>query len=698
VIRFKSLTLENFHLARHLVIPFSTDPDRPLSIIRAEPGTGKTTVFRAFRWALYDDAGLPNGGRGYPLASMNHDPARDGRSVGVSAMLDFEVTGSGLPTSYRLKRSVTEDVDEAGRHTRGHADLTLMKEGAHGWTAVDHPEVTLERFFPHDLRDVFFTDGDEAMRFIARDVATSTKRERVRGAIRNLLGIAILEEAERHLDQVQKGFNADVRSRGGNASLKDASDKVEQATELLAQAQDLQKQLLKEHELVDEARSVARQRLDAALQRGNKPELVRQRQEAEATQTSDESEIKGINREKSDLLRQRLVATPFLAEILGRARLRLATLKDEGRIPSNYLPLLRERLDSGRCVCGTELTPGSPHRAEVERLLADQENTSEIKDRLTALFYTVRDLQEDASLSQRLGRLEERALRAQNSYSAAGARIAAIELQIRQLGDVDVEALQAAYIDNDGQLRKLTAQLGMAEADVLNKTRDKSEAEKRRDKLLESAKDAKNLQAKLQVASDLMAVIEGAKKRIQEEKVREVSDEMNKLFRTMIGASTDDAVIKRAEITTDCDVLVYSQTDARMDPDLQLNGASRRAITLAFILALAKISGSSEPNVIDTPLGMMGIQVKQAALDTLIRESAQPVLFLTYAEIRDIEDALDVHAGSTVTLTMTGHYPTYLKNKPPVDGAEILACGCNHRGHCELCERVFTTADQEQAA
>jgi DNA sulfur modification protein DndD len=102
------------------------------------------------------------------------------------------------------------------------------------------------------------------------------------------------------------------------------------------------------------------------------------------------------------------------------------------------------------------------------------------------------------------------------------------------------------------------------------------------------------------------------------------------------------------------------------------------------------------PNVIDTPLGMMGIQVKQAALATLVEESAQPILFLTYAEIRDIEDALDRYAGSKVTLTMTAHYPTYLRNKPPVEGPEILACDCGHRDTCELCERVFTSADLEE--
>lgn len=697
MIRFTSLTLDNFHLARHLVIPFSADPERRLSIIRAEPGTGKTTVFRAFRWALYDDAGLPNGGKGYPLGSMAHKTERDGRAIRISVMLDFDVVGAGTSTSYRLNRSATEDVDDGGVHRRGRSELTLMKEHSGGWMPVEHPDLSLERFFPHDLRDVFFTDGDEAMRFIAKDVAASTKRERVRGAIRNLLGIAILEEAEGHLAQVAAAFNAEVRSRGGNANLKDASERVGRLSEAGADAESRLKDLRKEHELVDEARSSLRERLDAALQRGNKPELLRQLRDAEENQKAANAEIALIQREKSDVLRTQSVAMPFLGGAVARAGARLAALKDEGAIPSDYLPLLRERLESGRCVCGTELTPGSAHRAAVEKLLRDQESTSAVKDRLTSLFYAVPAAPIEA-LSTRLSRLEARFVRAQGSRDTAGARIRAVELQIKQLGDTDIDALQANYQDNDGRLRKLTADLGIVTVEVKNRAREMAEAERERDKLLEAEKGAQLLQAKLLVANDLKEVIAGAKRRIQEEKVHEVSEEMDRLFRKMIGSDAENAIIKRAEITSDFDVVVYSQTDAAMDPDLQLNGASRRAITLAFILALATVSGSRAPNVIDTPLGMMGIQVKQAALATLIQESAQPVLFLTFAEIRDIEDALDQHAGSCVTLTMTAHYPAYLRNQPPVEGPEILSCGCNHRGHCELCERVFTTADAEEAA
>lgn len=44
---------ENFRLLRHLELDFSTDGAKPLTVIRAENESGKTTILNALQWALY---------------------------------------------------------------------------------------------------------------------------------------------------------------------------------------------------------------------------------------------------------------------------------------------------------------------------------------------------------------------------------------------------------------------------------------------------------------------------------------------------------------------------------------------------------------------------------------------------------------------------------------------------------------------
>jgi DNA sulfur modification protein DndD len=166
---------------------------------------------------------------------------------------------------------------------------------------------------------------------------------------------------------------------------------------------------------------------------------------------------------------------------------------------------------------------------------------------------------------------------------------------------------------------------------------------------------------------------------------------MNKLFLGMIGSdpiANPNTMIQSAALTNQFDIKVYGVNGHELDPDEDLNGASRRAITLAFILALTKVSKVDAVNIIDTPLGMMSGFVKRSVLKNLIAESKQVILFLTHSEIVGVEDILDDFAGNVYTLTNPGHYPVQLANKPPKEESAVIRCACTHREVCDLCERV----------
>ena len=45
--------IRNFKLLRAIDLAFSVERDQPLTVIRAENGSGKTSTLQALRWALY---------------------------------------------------------------------------------------------------------------------------------------------------------------------------------------------------------------------------------------------------------------------------------------------------------------------------------------------------------------------------------------------------------------------------------------------------------------------------------------------------------------------------------------------------------------------------------------------------------------------------------------------------------------------
>ena len=200
-------------------------------------------------------------------------------------------------------------------------------------------------------------------------------------------------------------------------------------------------------------------------------------------------------------------------------------------------------------------------------------------------------------------------------------------------------------------------------------------------------KKGSRILAERDVTQDVARILDNAYKRITNEELRKVSDLMNSIFLEMIGSDPEQgAIIRRAEISQDFDIKVYGPSDRTLHPDRDLNGASRRALTLAFILALTRVSEVEAPNVIDTPLGMTSGFVKRSILRTAVRESAQLVLFLTHDEIFGCEEIIDQAAGVVFTLTNPALYPKILANDPAVEERKVLRCECDHRGECRLCQ------------
>ena len=131
------------------------------------------------------------------------------------------------------------------------------------------------------------------------------------------------------------------------------------------------------------------------------------------------------------------------------------------------------------------------------------------------------------------------------------------------------------------------------------------------------------------------------------------------------------------------------------DTDFELNGASQRALTLAFIWALMEISGTTAPRIIDTPLGMVTGGVKTRMVDAITKPAGtelpdfQVILLLTRSEVRDVEELLDERAGVVRTLSCSKDYPEDLTNSWGVDHPIARACKCTHRESCLICARKY---------
>lgn len=704
---------ENFRLLRDLELEFSSDPAKKLTVIRAANESGKTTILHGLQWALYGDSALPGKGEGFRLHPIDWD-IKDSKRVPITATVEFELTthrriGGELRETkrrYRLVRSAFEDVDSQSRRSPSTVKLFLLSET--GASPIDAPEAIINDELPPELRDVFFTDGDRALSFIEADVSLSTKRERVQRAIRSLLGLGVIDDAIKHVTKSAAEVNKKARQVSGSSELNRIASRleaIEDARERLdADLEDAKQQFGAFDERVD----AIDRKIATTLQKGDKDKLRKDLDHARREIKQLDDQLAAAVKEHSALFRSRALAGDLLAPVLNRAFSKLEEMHDQGKIPNTTIPVLEDRLAAEVCICGETLEPGDPNgdkrRAHIQGLIDGSHRADEIQVIITELYYGAKPRQGGGESGGNAWLEEYRKVveRRDGIYALreeAGRKFRALELQLDSLPDTDIQGLRETRRQYKDQRDKHLSRQSSLDTQLTALRREREELETERDRLLREQIRGARILAELEVTQDVRRILQNAYERITNEELAKVSQLMNAIFLEMIGADPEQgAIIRRAEISQDFDIIVYGPKDRTLNPDRDLNGASRRALTLAFILALTKISEVEAPNVIDTPLGMTSGFVKRSILRTAVRESAQLILFLTHDEIAGCEEIIDEAAGLVFTLTNPAHYPRMLVNDPGIKERKVMSCDCDHRGECQLCHRRADTQVELEAA
>ena len=694
---------ENFRLLRDLDLVFGIDPTKKLTVVRAANETGKTTILTALQWALYGDLALPQGGSTFRLHPIDWD-IKKSKLVPITVTVEFEVVlynpvSKGTKESrkrYRIIRSAFEELSGV-EWRRSPSTVKLFALTEHGAVAVDAPESMIADELPPDLREVFFTDGDRALSFIESDVAVSTKRERVQKAIRSLLGLGVLEDALRHVKKVAAESNRQAKQVGANSDLERVAAALETLTDDLTQRESERADANTQFVAFDEKLSEIDRTIDDTLKKGDREKLQKELESAKKNVMQLDVRITEATKHHSALFREEAIGSDILAPVLKTAFKMLTELRDRGKIPNATIPVLEERLSTLLCICGEQLKEdggeGSRRRAHISTLIKQSKQADAVQAVVTDLYFSSKSL--EAPSSKGRGRwltayrsvVEERD-NLQTLRDDAGRRLKGFELQLDSLPDTDIQGLRDVRRQYIGQRDRFNALRSRLDTQIENLSNRSELLTRERDQLLRTQSKGARILSELEVAQDITDVLERSYNRITNQELAKVSELMNRIFLEMIGADPEQgAIVKKAEVSKEFDILVFGPESRHLNPDLDLNGASRRALTLAFILALTKVSEVEAPNVIDTPLGMMSGYVKRSVLRTALRESSQLVLLLTPAEIAGCEEIIDENAGAIITLTNSAHYPKMPVHYPGVGEQRIVRCGCNHRGQCVVCER-----------
>ncbi|MGD9715445.1 MAG: ATP-binding protein, partial [Thermomicrobiales bacterium] len=627
--RLVRVRIRNFKLLEDVQLDFSTDSQRPLTVVRAENGSGKTSLMNALLWAFYGLEGLPPLARGLRLTSA---AAPMGRPIDVSVMVEFEHTDdNALTTSYRLIRTVSETPTVGDEVSRTNERTRLLRITRAGEEDVQPADALISKFVPRHLREVFFTNGDDVQTFISGRAGTQQRQGQVHKAIQALLGLDALRLAAGDVDATFRNLRAEAAKSAGagvEAAEKDLEKTDEKLETLAAQREDLGSKLsnMVERKASDEKELTALRGIGdiEALNR----RILALRSELDRLEGGRGRSILRMR----EALRSEACSWGLIGDSIEKGIEILSDLADRHVIPGTSVEVLADRLELGECICGEPLAAGSAHRAAVEKLLSEQRRTDIRQQRLTALFHTARQSKasHDANVDARSdfvgrrGELLQEFIDARDLLREKGLELRGLEEKRAQIDEERVRNLAERIAKVDSQISEANTKLGEIRAELTHFGEIKQTQELRLKEVERVARIGGDLATKRDVAGDLASLVKGALEVLEGDYVKRVSDRMADLFMGVVGshADFDAAVFRGVHLADNFDIIVDTHDGRQLDPDFELNGASQRALTLSFIWSLMEVSGTTAPRIIDSPIGFVAGGVKSRMIDAITQPAS----------------------------------------------------------------------------
>ena len=682
----------NFRILKDVELNFSIDKDKPLTVIRAANESGKTTILSALQWGLFGDAALPNRGK-WRLSPIDCKPNAVSE---ISSEINFSIQNKvGREDEFKLIRIRKEKI-KGNEVSIVSSSVSLFKLTGIGADEISHPGAWLKPHLPEELREVFFTDGDRALSFI--EGKNKEQSAKVEGAIRSLLGLELIENAVLHVGQVKTEINRNLKDELGlQKELKDIVDRIDhinkEAPNHDNKIDDLNKKIKHFNDIYNEAD----ENLRRALSLGDRDELAKDLVRARDSKNAANKRYEQHTKAQTDLFKNKPLPLALLSKDIDVSFEFLQKLYDDGTIPNSSVPILEDRLKKTTCFCGENIDQntieGSTRRKLLHDLVEKSKSQSPQNDLATELYFRARNLISSSKTDfneefMSIFKKRQDEIKNAKEYGRAEAEK---DAEIKKIPQQDLANMRQIRDDALGQRGLHQSQLGMAHSQRQFDKAELKDLTTRRDKFISADEKGQKALCRFEIADDLEKLLKLSLEQIKDIELTKVSDLMSSIFLEMIGASPEEenqsSIIQKAEINNEFIIVVHGSSGNELNPSLDLNGASRRALTIAFILALTKISGVEAPNVIDTPLGMTSGYVKNSILRLACEYSSQLIMLLTHDEINGCEGVISRYAGKTSTFTNPAHYPKILIHDPSMKDVRVIQCDCNHLSVCSICER-----------
>lgn len=613
--KLEKLVVENFRqYYGKQRIEFAMGGEKPVTIIEGVNGVGKTSLFTALNWCLYEE-GVNNIGELISKEAISN--TNIGESVHAAVELSFLHNG----VRYSLRRTLqgTKQTD-SNIIADTSSKLVMMRWRPDGEIDPIHdPVPTINSILPSNVRTYFLFDGEKIDNFAKPEAAKEVKK-----AVFLVLKLEVLESAKRHLETAAQEYRRELKSISTGAS-----------RELVIKEEALRSEQNKANnrraELTEEIES-ARRKISDIDQRLREQQtaqgLLQERDDLEVNLKQRQGELDDI------ILRIRNATTSSYAvgaqSAITKALQILDGKRKRGEIPSSIRKqFVQDLLERMTCICGRSFADDSPEHKRLAAL-AESSLSSSFEEMVldTSNQLNVFSERIDRNLSDLDTLMKDRAklvdiitvLWAKHRNVGAQLKgspsegISQLEKQRQDfLADIDSNNMEIGSIDS--RLNELSKEIS-----ELVSERAKAEKKEAREKLLSD---------KLWLAQRAADAISKVYETFANEVRLRIEAKTKEIFKKLVWK---DSHFQDVRVTPEFNLEVIDRWNTLARPEL--SAGERQVLSLSFITAMSRISEEEAPLIMDTPFGRLSSKPRNNITEHLPNLADQLVLFVTDEELR----------------------------------------------------------------
>lgn len=623
--RFEHLSISNYRqFYGENKIPFSKIKDgKNICIIQGENGRGKTNILNAITWCLYGDE--INVKKNYdkekmlPLVNIKiRDESPQGTVIDVNVEIQMRDDDN---KSYTFSRKLgfkknpdgtTVSVPIYSQTSRQQPDGSLFELLYQEGNDIKHafaPEVFIERFFPFNIREYFFFDGEQLEKYF-----TTSSSDRIEQAVFDVSQITIVEKAQKELSKIHRKFVNELKNL--DPKLQDLQQRVDafEKSKQVHLAELAQKKTERDEAIKNESKINQELREKSSIP--NIRELDDRRKKLE-------DEVKNFIRLRESLTEKKNDALLSKSSIIYCIDAILDTLqKIEEKTKKGELPpkikrvFIEDILKAGKCICGSDISLHTTEKNKRQAILDFLESTDKISDIsekivegrtiLRSMIDSVQDFEsQQLEFSKEIGNVEKQITSNNEEVSSISKKIKGYNIDEITLLEESLQKFKQLIISTSEDISRINQRIESTNSSIKQTRKDIEEEVKKQGAHTEISK-------MLSFTNDSINALEEIKQEIMTElrvKIQNKTKEhfFNLIWKESHGNFKDVIIDDKYNID-----VIYETGESCL---FSLSAGEQLVLALSFMAALNEISGFQSPIVIDTPVGRISEKVKENIAD-----------------------------------------------------------------------------------